>query len=48
MLLKAEISVPAGADVADPESVRAGLSLFAGALWAQSSGLGDVFVTGVL
>lgn len=48
MLIKLEISVPAGADVADPESVRAGLSLFAGALWAQSSGLGDALITGVI
>lgn len=48
MLLRLEIQVPAGADVADPESVRAALSLFAGALWANSSGLGDSLVSGVL
>lgn len=48
MLCKLEISVPAGADVADPESVRAALSMFIGALSQQSSGLGDVLVQAVL
>lgn len=48
MLGKLEISVPAGADVADPESVRAALSLLIGALWEQSNELGDAIVTGVL
>lgn len=48
MLCKLEISVPAGADTADPESVRAALSMFIGALSQQSSGLGDSVVQGVL
>jgi hypothetical protein len=50
MLLKAESAVPAGADVADPESVRAAWSLFIGALSqaAVSSGIGDTCVQGVL
>lgn len=48
MLGKLEISVPAGADVADPESVRAALSLLIGALWEQSNELGDAIITGVL
>jgi hypothetical protein len=48
MLCKLEVSVPAGADIADPESVRAGLSLFIGALWEQSNELGDSLVTGVI
>jgi hypothetical protein len=48
MLCKMEISVPAGADTADPESVRAALSMFIGALDQQSSGLGDSLVQGVL
>lgn len=43
-----EISVPAGADLADPNSVRAALSAHIGALSQQSSGLGDLLVTGVL
>jgi hypothetical protein len=48
MLAKLEISVPAGADTADPESIRAGLSLLIGALWEQSNEFGDSIVTGVL
>lgn len=48
MLAKLEISVPAGADVADPESVRAGMSLLIGALWEQSNEHGDSLITGVL
>jgi hypothetical protein len=48
MLAKLEISVPAGADIADPESVRAGMSLLIGALWEQSNEHGDSLVTGVL
>lgn len=48
MLCKMEISVPAGADTADPESVRAALSMFIGALSQQSSGLGDSLIQGVL
>jgi hypothetical protein len=37
---------PAGADVYDPESLRALLSLMIGALTQQSAGLGDSLVTG--
>jgi len=48
MLCKLEISVPAGADTADPESIRAALSLFIGSLWEQSNELGDAIVTGVI
>jgi hypothetical protein len=48
MLARLQIDVPAGADVADPESVRAGMSLFTGAVWATSSGLGDAIITGVI
>lgn len=48
MLCKMEISVPAGADTADPESVRAALSLMIGSLWEQSDQLGDAIVTGVI
>lgn len=47
MLAKLELAVPAGADVADPESVRACVSLLVGALWAQASGVGDTLNTGV-
>jgi hypothetical protein len=48
MLCKMEISVPAGADTADPESVRAALSLMIGSLWEQSDQLGDAIISGVL
>jgi hypothetical protein len=48
MLCKLEVGVPAGADIADPESVRAGLSLLIGALWEQSNELGDAIITGVI
>lgn len=48
MLAKLEISVPAGADTADPESVRACQSLLIGALYATSAGLGDATVSGIL
>jgi len=40
--------VPAGADLADPANVKACLSMFAGSVWQQSSGLGDTFISGVL
>lgn len=48
MLAKLEISVPAGADTADPESVRAAMSLLIGALWEQSNEHGDALITGVI
>jgi hypothetical protein len=48
MVAKLEIAVPAGADVADPESVRACMSLLIGALWEQSNEHGDSLITGVL
>jgi len=48
MLIRTEISVPAGADNADSVSVRAALSAHIGALSQQSSGIGDTAATGVL
>jgi hypothetical protein len=48
MLARLQIDVPAGSDTADPESVRACLSLLIGALWEQSNELGDAIVTGVI
>jgi hypothetical protein len=49
-VLQAElkISVPAGSDVEDPESIRAALSCLIGALWGDSSGIGDTLVDGIL
>jgi hypothetical protein len=43
-----KISVPAGADENDAASVRAMLSLLGGALWADSTGIGDVLINGIL
>lgn len=40
--------VPAGADQYDAANVRAGLSLFIGALSQQSAGIGDSLVSGVM
>jgi hypothetical protein len=47
MLVTTIIEVPAGADLADPEDVRAALSLHIGQLWTASSGIGDTGVTGI-
>jgi hypothetical protein len=43
-----EISVPAGADSADPANIRAMLSLAIGALTSISASIGDTAVTGVI
>lgn len=48
MVITTEIAVPAGADLADPLSVKAALSLHSAALAAQGSGLGDTVVSGIL
>jgi hypothetical protein len=48
MTMTLVVDVPAGSDLADPSSVRAGLSAMLGALWQQSSGLGDTLVSGIL
>lgn len=43
-----KISVPAGSDVADPESLRAMFSLFIGILDAHSAAIGDTAITNTL
>lgn len=48
MLISTEISVPAGSDTVDPESVRAALSAHIGTISAQSAGIGDTCISGVL
>lgn len=48
MVITTIIELPAGSDVADAPNVRAGLSLHIGALSAQSAGVGDTVVSGVL
>lgn len=42
------IEVPAGSDTADAPNVRAALSAHIGALWQQTSGVGDTTVSGVV
>lgn len=48
MMIKTTISVPAGSDTADPEDLRAALSLHFGALSQISSGFGDTVVNAIL
>lgn len=42
------IEVPAGTDTYEPEEIKAMISLHAGALWAQSSGIGDSCISGII
>lgn len=46
--VKTYIEIPAGADVADPASIRAALSAHIGALSQISAGIGDTVITGVM
>lgn len=48
MVLRCDLSVVAGADLVEPEDVRAALSLLIGSLSQQSAGLGDTLVNGLL
>lgn len=48
LLIRTFVEVPAGADLADPEDIRAALSLHIGALTQMSSGMGDSCVTGIM
>lgn len=48
MIIRTTIDLPAGADIADANSVRAALSAHLGALSQQSAGLGDTVIQGVL
>jgi len=47
-IIRTIIEVPAGADAADPESIRAALSAHIGALTQLSAGIGDTCVNGVV
>ena len=47
-LFTAGLDIPAGSDLADPANIKAGLSLFIGALNQQSAGLGDTLLSGIL
>jgi hypothetical protein len=44
-LFELSISLPAGSDIQDPESVRAALSLLFGIAWAESSNIGTTCIT---
>lgn len=48
MLIETNISIPAGASDADPNSVAAAMSLHFGALWEQSNEIMDTCKTGVV
>lgn len=48
MMIRTEISLPAGADIADPNSLRAALSAHFGCLSQISSAIGDTVINGVL
>jgi hypothetical protein len=48
MLLRCDFGVVAGADLVEPEDIRAALSLLIGALSQQSAGLGDTLVSNLL
>ncbi len=47
-VLRCDFAVVAGADVVEPEDIRAALSLLIGSLNQQSAGLGDTLVNGLL
>jgi len=44
-LFELSMTIPAGADVQDPESMRAALSLLFGIAWAESSNIGTTLIT---
>ncbi len=48
MNITTTIDVPAGADTADAQNIRAALSAHIGALTQQSAGFGDLTIAGVL
>lgn len=47
-VLRCDLSVVAGADVTEPEDIRAALSFLIGSMTQQSSGLGDTLINGLL
>lgn len=48
MLITTKIEVPAGADIADPDNIRAAISAHIGLLNDQASTLGDSSISGVM
>lgn len=47
-LIRTELEIPAGSDVADPANIRAMVSAHIGTLQAIAAGLGDTLINGVL
>lgn len=47
-VFRVDFSVVAGADLVDPEDIRAAVSLLIGALSQQSAGIGDTLVSALL
>jgi hypothetical protein len=47
-VLRADLSVPAGTDLVEPEDIRAALSLLIGSMNQQSAGLGDTLINALL
>lgn len=47
-LIRTTMEVPAGADVADPQNIRAALSFHSGSLWQLSAGFGDLAVNQIM
>lgn len=48
MQITTVIDVPAGSDTADAPNIRAALSAHLGALWQQTSGVGDTATSGIV
>jgi hypothetical protein len=48
LVVTTTLEIPSGSDIADAANVKAALSLHFGAVWAQSSGIGDTVLTGIL
>jgi hypothetical protein len=48
VLITTIMEIPAGCDTYEPEEIRAALALHIGAISAQSAGLGDTSVSGLL
>jgi hypothetical protein len=48
LMLRCDFSVAAGQDLAEPEEIRAALSLLIGTLSQQSAGIGDTLINAVL
>lgn len=47
-VLRADLSVAAGADLVEPEDIRAALSFLIGSMNQQSAGLGDTLINALL